>query len=158
MPDTAIAEGAASQAEVADQFLKTLVLLFRAEDSYGAWEGKADEVLLAPFILDKEARAAIPMMGDPDPDTLWRLELFYKAVGITIEKQTGLMASPMMKISHEGFGRMILTAGRLVVISKNLRDVHRFGFPTAEKLAADGAKLVADAVELIKKYPEVANL
>lgn len=158
MPDTAIAEGAASQAEVADQFLKTLVLLFRAEDSYGAWEGKADEVLLAPFILDKEARAAIPMMGDPDPDTLWRLELFYKAVGITIEKQTGLMASPMMKISHEGFGRMILTAGRLVVISKNLRDVHRFGFPTAEKLAADGAKLVADAVELIKKHPEVANL
>ncbi len=158
MPDTAIAEGAASQAEVADQFLKTLVLLFRAEDSYGAWEGKADEVLLAPFILDREARAAIPMMGDPDPDTLWRLELFYKAVGITIEKQTGLMASPMMKISHEGFGRMILTAGRLVVISKNLRDVHRFGFPTAEKLAADGAKLVADAVELIKKYPEVANL
>lgn len=158
MPDTAIAEGAASQAEVADQFLKTLVLLFRAEDSYGAWEGKADEVLLAPFILDKEARAAIPMMGDPDPDTLWRLELFYKAVGITIEKQTGLMASPMMKISHEGFGRMILTAGRLVVISKNLRDVHRFGFPTAEKLAADGAKLVADAVDLIKKHPEVANL
>lgn len=158
MPDTAIAEGAASQAEVADQFLKTLVLLFRAEDSYGAWEGKADEVLLAPFILDKEARAAIPMMGDPDPDTLWRLELFYKAVGITIEKQTGLMASPMMKISHEGFGRMILTAGRLVVISKNLRDVHRFGFPTADKLAADGAKLVADAVDLIKKYPEVANL
>lgn len=158
MSDTAIAEGAASQAEVADQFLKTLVLLFRAEDSYGAWEGKADEVLLAPFILDKEARAAIPMMGDPDPDTLWRLELFYKAVGITIEKQTGLMASPMMKISHEGFGRMILTAGRLVVISKNLRDVHRFGFPTADKLAADGAKLVADAVDLIKKYPEVANL
>lgn len=149
---------AVADAEVADQFLKTLVLLFRAEDSYGAWEGKPDEALLAPFILDKEARAAIPMMGDPDPDTLWRLELFYKAVGITVEKQTGQMASPMMKISHEGFGRMILTTGRLVVISKNLRDVHRFGFPTAEKLASDGAKLVADAVELIRKYPEVANL
>lgn len=154
MTETAIAP----EVDVADQFLKTLVLLFRAEDSYGAWEGKPDEALLAPFILDKEARAAIPMMGDPDPDTLWRLELFYKAVGITVEKQTGLMASPMMKISHEGFGRMILTSGRLVVISKNLRDVHRFGFPTVEKLGADGAKLVADAVELIRKYPDVANL
>jgi len=154
MAETAIAP----EVDVADQFLKTLVLLFRAEDSYGAWEGKPDEALLAPFILDKEARAAIPMMGDPDPDTLWRLELFYKAVGITVEKQTGLMASPMMKISHEGFGRMILTSGRLVVISKNLRDVHRFGFPTVEKLGADGAKLVADAVELIRKYPDVANL
>ncbi|PWC36166.1 NifX-associated nitrogen fixation protein [Azospirillum sp. TSO35-2] len=143
---------------IADQFIKTLVLLFRAEDSYGAWEGKADEELLAPFILDKEARAAIPMIGDPDPDTLWRLELFYKAVGLMVEKQTGLMASPMMKMSHEGFGRMVLTTGRLVVVSKTLRDVHRFGFPTAEKLAADGAKLVEDAVALIKTYPEVANL
>ncbi|SMH53358.1 NifX-associated nitrogen fixation protein [Azospirillum agricola] len=155
---TDIAAAPAAEVDVADQFLKTLVLLFRAEDSYGAWEGKADELLLAPFILDKEARAAIPIMGDPDPDTLWRLELFYKAVGITIEKQTGLMASPMMKISHEGFGRMILTTGRLVVISKSLRDVHRFGFPSQEKLAADGAKLVADAVALIRKYPDVANL
>ena len=143
---------------VADQFVKTLVLLFRAEDSYGAWEGKPDEALLAPFVLDKEARAAIPIIGDPDPDTLWRLELFYKAVGLMVEKQTGLMASPMMKMSHEGFGRMILTTGRLVVVSKSLRDVHRFGFPTIGKLAADGAKLVEDAVELIRTYPEVANL
>ena len=147
-----------AELSVADQFVKTLVLLFRAEDSYGAWEGKPDEALLAPFVLDKEARAAIPIIGDPDPDTLWRLELFYKAVGLMVEKQTGLIASPMMKMSHEGFGRMILTAGRLVVVSKTLRDVHRFGFPSIEKLAADGAKLVEDAVALIKKYPEVADL
>ncbi len=53
---------------------------------------------------------------------------------------------------------MILTSGGLVVISKNLRDVHRFGFPSIEKLASDGAKLVADAVALIKTYPDVANL
>ena len=97
-------------------------------------------------------------MGDPDPDTLWRLELFYKAVGITVEKQTGHIASPIMKMSHEGFGRMVLTTGRLVVVSKHLRDVHRFGFPSLEKLAADGAKIVEEAVALIRKYPEVADL
>lgn len=159
MSDAAtIAEGVTAEVDVADQFLKTLVLLFRAEDSYGAWEGKSDEKLLAPFVLDKEARAAIPIIGDPDPDTLWRLELFYKAVGVTVEKQTGLMASPMMKMSHEGFGRVVLTTGRLVVVSKTLRDVHRFGFPTLEKLAADGAKLVEGAVALIRQYPEVAEL
>ena len=64
----------------------------------------------------------------------------------------------MMKMSHEGFGRIVLTAGRLVVVSKTLRDVHRFGFPSLEKLSADGAKLVADAVALIRKYPDVAEL
>ncbi|MDQ2103067.1 NifX-associated nitrogen fixation protein [Azospirillum isscasi] len=154
MTDTAVAAGS----DLAEAFLKTLVMLFRAEDSYGAWEGKSDETILAPFILDKEARAAIPIMGDPDPDTLWRLELFYKAVGITVEKQTGLIASPIMKMSHEGFGRMVLTTGRLVVVSKHLRDVHRFGFPSLEKLAADGAKIVGEAVALIRKYPDVADL
>ncbi|MBB3266393.1 MULTISPECIES: NifX-associated nitrogen fixation protein [Azospirillum] len=154
MTDTTVAAGS----DLAEAFLKTLVMLFRAEDSYGAWEGKSDETILAPFILDKEARAAIPIMGDPDPDTLWRLELFYKAVGITVEKQTGHIASPIMKMSHEGFGRMVLTTGRLVVVSKHLRDVHRFGFPSLEKLAADGAKIVEEAVALIRKYPDVADL
>lgn len=139
-------------------FLKNLTMLFRAEDTYGAWEGKSDEQVLSPFILDKEARAAIPIIGDPDPDTLWRLELFYKAVGMTVEKLTGIMATPMMKMSHEGFGRVVLTAGRLVVVSKHLRDVHRYGYPSVEKLSSEGAKVVRDAVALIEKFPEVANL
>nr|AAK51499.1 ORF3 [Azospirillum brasilense] len=153
MTDTTVAAGS----DLAEAFLKTLVMLFRAEDSYGAWEGKSDETILAPFILDKEARAAIPIMGDPDPDTLWRLELFYKAVGITVEKQTGHIASPIMKMSHEGFGPHGLDHGRLVVVSKHLRDVHRFGFPSLEA-AADGAKVVGRAVALIRKYPDVADL
>ena len=152
MSDTAVQE------DIEGAFLKTLVLLFRAEDTYGAWEGKSDEVIMAPFILDKEARALIPIIGDPDPDTLWRLELFYKAVGITIEKMTGVMGSTMMKMSHEGFGRIVLLCGRLVVVSKTLRDVHRFGFPTLEKLTSDGAKLVREAIELIEAHPDVARM
>ncbi|WP_448189572.1 NifX-associated nitrogen fixation protein [Azospirillum sp. sgz301742] len=152
MSDTAVTE------DIEGAFLKTLVLLFRAEDTYGAWEGKSDDVILSPFILDREARAAIPIIGDPDPDTLWRLELFYKAVGITIEKMTGVMGSTMMKMSHEGFGRIVLLCGRLVVVSKTLRDVHRFGFPSLEKLTADGAKLVREAVELIEAHPDVAQM
>lgn len=139
-------------------FLNNLILLFRAEDSYGSWEGRTNEQLLKPFVLTKEERAALPIIGDPDPDVLWRLELFYKAVGITIEKLTGLMATPMMKMSHEGFGRMVLISGRLVVVSKQLRDVHRFGFPTLEKLASDGAKITREAVALIEKHPAVANI
>ena len=29
-------------------------------------------------------------MGDPDPETIWRLELFYNAVGLAIERVTGV--------------------------------------------------------------------
>lgn len=138
-------------------FVKELVKQWRAQDSYGAWEGKSDEALIEPYIINKEQRKAMPIIGDPDPETLWRLELFYNAVGLTIERQTGNMVSPMMKMHHEGFGRMILSAGRLIVVNKQLRDVHRFGFPSLEKLAEEGEKLVAAGVEMIQKYPDVAN-
>ncbi|MEW6037803.1 MAG: NifX-associated nitrogen fixation protein [Pseudomonadota bacterium] len=150
-----MAETPASPMESA--FIKELVKQWRAQDSYGTWEGKSDEQLLAPYILDKAKRAEIPIIGDPDPETLWRLELFYNAVGLSIERTTKVMVTPMMKMSHEGFGRMVLIAGRLIVVNKQLRDVHRFGFPSMEKLAEEGEKLVNAGVEMITRYPDVAN-
>ncbi|WP_083240768.1 NifX-associated nitrogen fixation protein [Methyloceanibacter methanicus] len=138
-------------------FFQELIKQWRAQDTHGAWENKTDLELLEPYVLDKEKRKQIPIMGDPDPETLWRLELYYNAIGLAIERQTGIMVSPMMKMHHEGFGRMILAAGRLIVINKHLRDVHRFGFPSFEKLASEGDKAVASAVEMIGKFPDVAN-
>ncbi len=138
-------------------FLGELAKQYRAQDTYGTWDNKSNEQLLAPFIIGKEQRREIPIIGDPDPETLWRLELFYNAVGLSVERLTGIMVAPMMKMSHEGFGRMVLTAGRLVVINKYLRDVHRFGFNDLDTLAAEGSKLVDSAVEMINRFPEVAK-
>ncbi len=154
---TDVVEATAGDAPVMDSlFIKQMILQIRAHDTYGTWEGKSDEELLAPFIVTKEQRKTMPIIGDPDPDVLWRLEMFYAAIGLTIEKKTGKVASPMMKMSHEGFGRMLLTTGRLVVINAFLRDVHRFGFETIEKLAEKGDKLVAEGVAAIEKFPEAA--
>jgi probable nitrogen fixation protein len=138
-------------------FVKELIKQWRAQDTHGAWEGKDDATLLAPYLISKEQRREMPIIGDPDPETLWRLELFYNAVGLAIERRTKIMVAPMMKMHHEGFGKMMLTAGRLVVVNKQLRDVHRFGFETIEKLAAEGEKFVEAAVEMIEKFPDVAN-
>jgi probable nitrogen fixation protein len=99
----------------------------------------------------------MPIMGDPDPDILWRLELFYNAAGLAIERRTGTVATPMMKMHHEGFGRMVLLAGRLIVLNKHLRDVHRFGFESLDALAAEGDKLVNDGVAMIESFPDVVN-
>jgi probable nitrogen fixation protein len=144
-------------APAAQGFLKELIKQWRAQDLHGSWDRKTDLDLLEPYILTKEKRREIPMMSDPDPETLWRMELFYNAVGLTLERITGVMVSPLMKLHHEGFGRLVLTAGRLIVINKNLRDVHRFGFESMEKLEAEGEKLVAAGLEWIEKYPEVAR-
>ncbi len=149
--------GPAAASERRTTFLKELAKQFRAQDTYGTWDKKSDVELLDPYVLDREKRQAIPIVGDPDPETLWRVELFFNAVGLSIERETGVMVTPMMKMHHEGFGRMVLCAGRLVVVNRQLRDVHRFGFTSIERLAQEGEKLVSDAVEMIRKYPEVAN-
>ncbi len=138
-------------------FVRELIKQWRAQDAHGAWEGKSDEKLIAPYIVTKEQRKEMPIIGDPDPEVLWRVELFYNAVGLAIERQTGVMVSPMMKMHHEGFGRMVLLAGRLVVVNKQLRDVHRFGFDSMEKLAQEAEKLVSAGVEMIRQFPEVAK-
>ncbi len=142
---------------IASKFVKELIKQWRAQDAHGAWDRKSDLDLLSPYILDKQRRKEIPLMGDPDPETIWRLELFYNAVGLSIERATGVMVTPMMKMHHEGFGRMILAAGRLIVVNKQLRDVHRYGFGSLERLAEEGEKFVAVGVEMINKYPDVAR-
>ncbi|MDF1483492.1 NifX-associated nitrogen fixation protein [Extensimonas sp. H3M7-6] len=145
------------QALLATPFVQQLIKQLRAQDTHGAWEGKSDLQLLKPYLLSAEERRALPIMGDPDPETLWRLEIFYSAIAVAIERATGQMVSPMMKMSHEGFGRMVLIAGRLVVVNKQLRDVHRFGFPSLAKLAEAGNKFLDEAIAMIRDYPAVAQ-
>jgi len=140
-----------------DPFIRELVKQWRAQDTHGAWEGKTDAMLLDPYVLDAEKRKELPMMADPDPETLWRMELYYNAIALSIERETKVMVSPMLKMHHEGFGRQVLIAGRLIVFNKQIRDAHRFGFNSLEKLSAAGTKAVTEAVEMIRKFPEVAN-
>lgn len=159
MAETATAEAGADNTEalMATPFVRELVKMLRAQDTHGTWEGKSDLQLLKPFILTAEERREIPIIGDPDPETLWRIELFFNAICVAIERECKHMVTPMMKMSHEGFGRMVLISGRLVVGNKQLRDVHRFGFASLAKLAEQGGKFVSDGIEMIRKYPDVAN-
>ena len=145
------------EAALKDPFVVELIKQLRAQDTHGTWEGKSDAKLLEPYILTAEQRRELPMMGDPDPDTLWRLDLYHNAVGLAIERATGCMVSPMTRMSHEGFGRTVLTTGRLIVVNRYLRDVHRFGFQSLDKLAQAGNKLVKEGVDMIEQYPAVAK-
>ncbi len=138
-------------------FLKQLVAVIRAEDSHGTWDGKPDTELLAEFIVTPEERRAIPIICDPEPEVLWRMARFHDAVGLMIERRSGCTAAQMDKFHHEGFGRVVLISGRLVVVSRHLRDVHRWGFPTWARLAEAGEALVDEAVALIARFPEAAR-
>ena len=160
MADSATLDAATAPTDeelMATPFVRELVKVLRAQDTHGTWEGKSDRTLLDPYILTADQRREIPIIGDPDPEVLWRMEWFYNAVAVAIERETGNMVSPMMKMSHEGFGRMVLIAGRLVVVNKQLRDVHRFGFASLAKLADAGGKFFNEGVAMIREYAPVAN-
>jgi probable nitrogen fixation protein len=139
-------------------FMKEMVKQMRAVDSYGTYDGWPVERILAPYVVTREQRRSIPVIGDPDDIMLSRIKAFYNAVSSLIEKECGLMAVPIINLTHEGFGRVVITVGKLVVMDKTLRDVHRYGYESFSKMKDEGDKLLSVALEIVGKYPEVAGL
>ena len=151
-----------NQAVAADPLLSTdfiqeMVKQMRAVDSYGTYDGWPAERVLAPYVLTKEQKREIPIIGDPDEILLARIKCFYNAIASLIEKECGQMAVPMINITHEGFGRGVITVGKLVVMDKTLRDVHRYGYESLSKMKDEGDKLLS-ALEIIGKHPDVAGM
>ena len=67
------------------------------------------------------------------------------------------MAAPIVHLSHEGFGRALIMVGKLVVVDKILRDVHRWGFASLEDLSEKSDQTIDKALELIEKYNNAAT-
>jgi probable nitrogen fixation protein len=130
----------------------------RAIDAYGTMDSKSAAEILEPFVLTKEEKRELPIVGDPDEIVIARVKIFYNAIAVLIEKECGLMAVPLVSLTHEGFGRVIITVGKLVVLDRSLRDVHRFGYPSLSKMKDEADKYLAVALELVGKHSDVAGL
>lgn len=140
------------------EFATEMVRQMRAIDTYGTYDDWSIAKILEPLVLTKEMKREIPIVGDPDEITMARVKAFYNAIASMIEKECRLMAVPLMNLSHEGFGRVIITVGKLVVMDKVLRDVHRFGFPSISKMKDEADKLLSVALEIIGKHSDVAGM
>ena len=139
-------------------FVKEMVKQMRALDSYGTYDGWPNERVLAPYIVTKDQRREIPVIGDPDEVTLARVKAFYNGLAVLVEKECGLMATSVLNITHEGFGRSLIIVGKLVVVDRTLRDVHRFGFDSISKMKDEADKILSVATTIVGKYAEVAGL
>jgi probable nitrogen fixation protein len=155
MTATALAEQAPI---LTTDFIREMVKQMRAIDSYGTYDGWPVERILAPYVMTKDQRRGIPVIGDPDEQVLSRVKAFYNAIAVLIEKECGHMAVPMINITHEGFGRAVITVGKLVAMDRTLRDVHRFSFENLSKMKDEADKLLSVALEIVGKHPEVAGL
>ncbi len=139
-------------------FAVEMVRQMRAVDAYGTYDSWPAARILDPFVLTKEQKREIPVVGDPDEIVMSRVKAFYNAIAALIEKECGLMAVPTINLTHEGFGRALITVGKLVVMDKTLRDVHRFSFPTLSKMKDEADKVLSVALEIVGEYPKVAGL
>ncbi len=137
--------------------VKDYIKQLRAIDTYDTYEGWSEAKIIDPVVLTKERKKNIPVIGDPDEVTIARLKAYYNSLATLIEQKTGLMAAPLVHISHEGFGRALIMVGKLIVVDKILRDTHRFGFSSLEDLCEKSEKTIEKALGLIEKYHAAAT-
>ncbi|WP_037939946.1 NifX-associated nitrogen fixation protein [Sulfurospirillum arcachonense] len=134
-------------------FIETLISQVRALDQFGTWANKSDEeILTEKYVKSKEDLKNIPVIADIDEMQTQDIRLIYQAIALAFEKQTGIMCSVIMEMSHEGFGRAVVIADKIVITNKFFKDAHRFSFRTYEKLIEEGDKLLSNAIKIYDEY------
>ncbi|WP_204150505.1 NifX-associated nitrogen fixation protein [Leptolyngbya sp. CCY15150] len=142
----------------ASPFLKAIVQQIRANDAYGTLRNWSDELLLKPYVISKAQKREISVEGEVNAITQGRIMAFHRAIAYRIEEETGQLSQVVIDLSHEGFGWALIFSGRLILVSKTLRDAQRFGFDSLEKLSTEGEKLVDKGIALARQYPEVCDI
>ncbi|WP_027159437.1 NifX-associated nitrogen fixation protein [Methylobacter luteus] len=139
------------------ELVQDLIKQLRAIDTFDTYDGWSPAKIIDPIVLTKERKREIPVIGDPDGITIARIKAYYNSLASLIEKRCGLMAVPVVNLSHEGFGRAFVIVGKLIVVDKILRDVHRWGFPSLETMCEQSDKTIENALNLIEKYYTAAT-
>lgn len=134
-------------------FIKTLIGQVRALDQFGTWASKSDEeILTQKYVKTKEDLKNIPIIADIDEMQIQDIRLIFQALSLAFEKKTSVMCSVVMEMSHEGFGRAVVIAEKIVIANKFFKDAHRYSFRTYEDLVNEGQKMLEDAIKIYNEY------
>ncbi len=66
-------------------FAIEMIRQMRAVDAYGTYDNWPAATILDPFVLTKEQKREIPVVGDPDEIVMTRVKPFYNAIAALIE-------------------------------------------------------------------------
>jgi probable nitrogen fixation protein len=134
-------------------FISTLIGQVRALDQFGTWTNRTNEdVLSEKYVKTKDDLKNIPVIADIDEMQIQDIRLIYQAIALAFEKKTGIMCSVVMEMSHEGFGRAVVIADKIVILNKFFKDAHRFSFRTYEDLISEGEKMLESALKIYDEY------
>ncbi len=140
------------------EFGMELIRQMRATDAYGHADAVSNAKMLSAFILTEDKKRSLPVIGNVDARMIERIQVFYNTIAVLIEKECRLMATSLVHLNNEGFGRIVITVGKLVVLDKTVREAHRFGFPSLSKMKDEADKVLSIALELIGEHSNVAGL
>lgn len=140
-------------------FLVSIVQIIDSYDSLGVYQKlNSEQKLVRSFLLTKEEKEQMESCGQIDEKYKAQVTIFFQAAALTIEQRTGKMVSSIVEMNEEGFGQAMLSAGRLILLSKGLRGTQQFAYTDAERVNKAGEKTITAAIEWIERYPEIVNL
>lgn len=147
-----------SETVAQNPFVEELVRQVRAQDQFGTWEKMSNEELLSKkYVKTKEDLKKIPVIADIDEMIIGDIRMIFQAVALAFERKTGVMCNVIMEMSHEGFGRCVVLADKIVIVNKYFKDAHRFGYRTLEKLYEEGDKFIVNGLEIFEQYKPCKN-
>lgn len=139
-------------------FLQSLATQIRSQDIYGVYRNWSDELLFQPYLLSKEEKRKISIDRPVDPVTKSRILYFYSAVAHLIEKESGKLMQVVVSLNEEGFGWALVFSGKLLVVTRTLRDAQRFGFTSLAQMATEGDKAIRSGLALLNQFPQVTEV
>lgn len=139
--------------ELEKLFIETLISQLRAMDQFGTWAKKSDEELLSEkYVKSKEDLKNIPIIADIDEMQIKDIRLIFQSIALAFELKTGVMCSVVMEMSHEGFGRAVVLAEKIVITNKFFKDAHRYSFRAYDDLVKEGGKMLKDAIDIYHSF------
>lgn len=140
-------------------FVKTLAQVIQSNDFTGAYRNlSTQEKVEKAFILSPEEKEKLAECGLIPEKLREQISLFFQAVAFAVEQKCGIMASSIVELNGEGFGRGMVYCGRLIALNKSIRGSQQFIFQNLEKLSKEGEAYIDEALSWVQKYQEIANL
>ena len=139
--------------ELEKLFIDKLISQLRAMDQFGTWAKKSDvELLSEKYVKSKEDLKNIPIIADIDEMQIKDIRLIFQSIALAFELKTSVMCSVVMEMSHEGFGRAVVLAEKIVITNKFFKDAHRYSFRTYDDLVKEGGKMLKDAIDIYQSF------
>lgn len=135
-------------------FTKALVAQLRAIDTYNHWGRLSDDDLIEQKFIKKKSEGGAANCHIKDESAIFNIKTFFQTIATEFERKTGELSNVLMEFSDEGFGRVVVISGKIVICDKTIRDANNYGFKTKEKLEDEGSKFFEKALNIYETYKQ----